>query len=265
MDKTLSVIEKLCSLWEYNIKMGRKYNTPLSIGFSDEQVELLTCVEHNLKGTGSISHGYDHDNQEETKFVSLVQPKKCVKCGSKMHFFTEKCICGSNDFKYVNDSRWGIDSNAHFEYKIPFYHLWVLYPDNYEYTCNKFYLKQYVIDSNNKAFNDILEVQMERGKTNNKNYLPYSSDFFISNPKEVSSFEILIDNLYGVVVTRQKVNDIIFDTKIINKLKRDRVLESSFLNIKDNYLYEELLPYINIKDKKTLHGKKRGKTTRRNQ
>ena len=144
MDKTLITIKNLTRTWFEKINLGKKYNTPISIGFSDDEFELLTCIEHNIKGTGSISHGYDHDNKDETKGTSLVQPKKCTNCGGKLHFFAEKCSCNSTDFEYISDSRWSIDSKAHFEYGIPLYHLWVLYPEKNSYDCNKFYLKQYL-------------------------------------------------------------------------------------------------------------------------
>lgn len=263
MDKTLTVIQKICSQWQFNLKLGREYNTPLSIGFSDGYFELLTCVEHELKGTGSISHGYDHNNHDETKGTSWVQPKKCNKCEAKIHFFTEKCICGSTDIKYVNDSRWGIDAKAHFEHKVNNYHLWILYPKTYSHNCKTFYLKQFVIDSNNNAFKDILKVQLERSDSKSKNFMPFSSDFYISNPKEVSSFTITFDDLFEVVVGRNKPEPILYNQEVINLISK--VLDLSFVNNKDTYLYEELLQYINIKEKKTSHGKERGTTKRRNQ
>jgi hypothetical protein len=266
MDETLNVIQRACSLWEYNLKLGRKYNTPLSIGFSDGYYELLTCVEHNIKGTGSISHGYDHDNHDETKGTSWVQPKKCNTCNAKIHFFSEKCICGSNDIKYINDSRWGIDAKAHFDHKVPNYHLWVLYPKTYSYDCNVFYLKQFIIKSeNNEVFNNILRVQLERSDSKHKNFLPFSSDFYASNPKEISSFTITFNDVFGVFVSRNNVNEIIYDNEVIKQMTRAKIIDMSFVNYKDTYLYEELYQFINVKDKPTTHGKERGTTSRRNQ
>jgi hypothetical protein len=263
MDKTLNVIEKACSLWQYNLKLGKTYNTPVSIGFSDGYYELLTCVEHDLKGTGSISHGYDHNNGAETKGTSWVQPKKCNDCGAKIHFFAENCICGSNNFKYINDSRWGIDANAHFVHKVPDYHLWVLYPETYTFKCKKFFLKQYIISSSNQAFNEILKVQLDKGNSNGKNFIPYSSDFYVSNPKEVSSFTIIFDDVFDIIVDREVTQTIVYNDEIIRQISP--MLDKSFIHNKDNYLYEELIPYINVRDKKTTHGKERGTTKRRNQ
>jgi hypothetical protein len=71
MDKTLNIIQQLCSQWPFKLTLGKTYNTPLSIGFADDETELLTCSENNIKGTGSISYGYDHNNHDETKGVCL--------------------------------------------------------------------------------------------------------------------------------------------------------------------------------------------------
>jgi hypothetical protein len=261
MDKTLNVLRQFCSEWQSNLKLGKTYNTPLSIGFEDARFELLTCVEHDIKGTGSISHGYDHNNHDETKGTSWIQPKKCDNCQGKVHFFSKTCACGSENFKYINDSRWGIDANAHFIYKVRMYHLWVLLPESYSHDCTVFKLKQYIIDGNNKPFNDILEVQLERSSSKGKNFLPFSSDFYASNPKEISSFTIVFDEIFGVDVTRNQTEEIVYTKDIVKKMMT--MMDLSFLNDKDTYHYDELLPYINVKNKKTSHGKLRGETKRR--
>lgn len=262
MDKTLNVLKEICSQWQYKLKLGKTYNNPLSIGFADEEFELLTCIEHDIKGTGSISHGYDHDNHDETKGACLIQPKKCNECESKVHFFSEKCLCGSVDFKYIKDSRWGIDAKAHFEYNVQNYHLWVLYPENYSHDCKVFKLKQYLIDGKNSAFNDTLRIQLERGSKNSKNFMPFGADFYVSNPKEISSFTITFDDIFGVIVNRNSVEEVLYTKEIIIKISK--MLNLSFVTDKDTYHYDELTPHINVTDKKTTHGKERGTTRRRN-
>jgi len=261
MDKTLNVLQQFCFQWQSKLKLGKTYNTPLSIGFADEEFELLTCTEHDIKGTGSISHGYDHDNHDETKGACLIQPKKCNGCGGKVHFFSEKCSCESVSFKYINDSRWGIDAKAHFDYEVKNYHLWVLYPESYSHDCKIFKLKQYIVDGKNIAFNDILKVQLERSSSKDKNFMPFGSDFYASSPKETSSFTITFDDIFDVVITRNEVEEIIYTKKIVNKILK--MIDLSFVNDKDTYHYEELLPYIEVRNKKTSHGKNRGITNRR--
>lgn len=262
MDKTLNVLQQFCSQWQSKLKLGKTYNTPLSIGFADEEFELLTCVEHDIKGTGSISHGYDHNNHDETKGACLIQPKRCKGCGNKVHFFSEKCSCGSVKFKYINDSRWGIDAKAHFDYNVQNYHLWVLYPECYTNDCKVFKLKQYLVDGKNKAFNDTLRIQLEKGASNSKNFMPFGADFYVSNPIETSSFTIIFDDIFDVVVTRNNVQETIYTKDIIDKISK--MLNLSFVIDKDTYHYQELLPYINVMEKKTTHGKERGTTKRRN-
>jgi len=261
MDKTVLTIRNLSATWVSKMILGNKYNTSVSIGFTDDEYELLTCIEHDLKGTGSISYGYDHDNGDETKGLSLVQPKKCECCGVKLHFFAEVCLCGSKNFKYISDSRWGIDSNAHFNHNIPFYHLWVFYPEKYSHDCKKFFLKQFIIDSNNIKFKEILNVQIEKGKNINKNFLPFSMDFYASNPKEQTSITILIDDLYGVLLERNEPQQILYNREILKKMSK--VLNKNFKINKDIYHYDEIYEFIDIKNKKTTHGKSRGNTTRR--
>ena len=119
------------------------------------------------------------------------------------------------------------------------------------------------IDSNNKIFQDILKIQLERSNSKGKNFMPFSSDFYASNPKEVSSFTIFFDEIFDVVVTRNENQELIYDEKILKIMSK--ILDSSFISEKSNYDYEELLPHINVNDKKTLHGKQRGVTNRRNQ
>jgi hypothetical protein len=107
-----------------------------------------------------------------------------------------------------------------------------------------------------------LKVQLEIGSTNSKNFIPFGTDFYISNPKETSSFTINFHEIYGVVVTRNEVEEIVYTKNIVKKMSK--VMDLSFINDKDTYHYEELLPYINVRNKKTKHGKERGITKRRN-
>jgi hypothetical protein len=261
MDKTLAVLNKFCSNWQEKIKLGKKYNSPLSLGFNDGEFELLSCVENNLMGTGSISHGYDHTNKDETKGTSWIQPKKCKKCESKLHFFSEKCSCDSSDMEYINDSRWGIDVVAHFKYQLQNYRLWFLYTDKFNFDCNTFYLNQFVINSDNINFQKILKVQESRSDSRYKNFLPNSSDFYACNPVEESSFKINFDEIHGTIVERLSTNQIIYTQEIIKKM--NKIIDLNLLPKKDTYQYEELLPHINIEGKKTSHGKNRGITNRR--
>ena len=263
MDKTLKTLEVFTSSWKYCLELGKELNTPLSIGFSDSQAETLTCLENDLKGTGSISHGNDHNDGSETKFANKVQPKDCLRCGKKVHFFLEICDCGSNLFKYHTDARWGLDTKAHFEYNVPGYHLWVLNPLKYNSSCKYFTLRQYYISSKNDSFSSILRGQFESPKSKSKNFMPYQLDFYSSNPIMKSNFGIEITD-DGVSVVRKSCDIIKYDSSILEIMK-DVIDNNAFQNTKDTYLYEEIEPYINVEKKKRSYGKDRGITTRRTQ
>lgn len=262
MDKTLKTLEAFTSSWKYNLELGKELNTSLSIGFSDSQVESLTCLENGLKGTGSISHGNDHNDGSETKFANKVQPKDCSRCGKKVHFFLDICDCGSNLFDYHTDARWGLDTKAHFEYKVPAYHLWVLAPVKYSSDCKNFTLHQYYINSENDSFNKILEGQFLSPKSKSKNFMPYQLDFYCSNPIMKSNFAIEITN-EGVSVVRKLCSTIEYNSYILEIMKK--VISNTFQNTKDTYLYEEIEPHLNVENKKRSYGKERGTTTRRKQ
>jgi hypothetical protein len=260
-DKTLQTLALLTNTWFNKLKLGRHYNATTSIGFGDEEYELLTCVENELKGCGSISHGYDHTDKSETKGTSWVQPKKCLNCHSKLHFFSEKCICGSDKFSYINDSRWGIDAEAHFRYKIPKYHLWHFFPEKYSFDCDRFKLEKYEVDSHNKHFDETLKSQIKFGKNKSKNFMPKGCDFYSANPKITASFTFELNEIYGISVIRNMIEEIIYDEKVVQTMKK--VLDDNFIITKNVYSYNELEPHINISNKKTTHGKSRGQTQRR--
>ena len=48
---------------------------------------------------------------------------------------------------------------AHFKYKVPNYHLWIVEAQEYNANNNIFFLTLYSISGNNRVFNDILKVQ----------------------------------------------------------------------------------------------------------
>lgn len=262
VDYTKEAIKQLTCSWPYKIERGVQKNTPLSATIAKEEWEHLTCEEHNLMGTGAGSHSNDHNNGDETKGVSQVQAKDCNSCHKKLHFFTNQCECGCSSFEYHSDSRWGIDTKAHFEYNVPKYHLWVLRPQTMEPNCKVFTIEEYIIDSQNKNFNEILKIQYESPKSKHKNLVPFSSDFYASNPVMSCKFTIELTKNKEVIVERNTIVDIVYDQKIIKKIKS--ILSKDFLNNKDNYRYDDIKDYINVRIKKTSHGKNRGKTKRRN-
>lgn len=269
-----------------DLKFAKHYNTPLTIVEVDRNYyECYSSMILNVKGTGSSSNGFDLADRGETKGTSWIQPKFCKSGGNyekgsmkkwmcknnpntetKIHFFAETCpLCNESEFKHVHDSRWGIDAKIHFIGDVPYYILWWLKPDEYNYKCRKFDLFCFIIKSDNMAFTKILEVQNMRGKEKMKNFVPSSADFYISNPKNLATFHIEINEDYSDV-------DVTFNTqkkfpysnkkilKIINKYLTVELNSPELSHIKT---YNDLLQFIDIEQKKTSHGKSNGERKRR--
>lgn len=270
--KNQEVIEYLrrcvVNTWNSRIELGLKYNLPIGVEIPQTDFEALSCAFFGIKGTGKSSGDYDHDNHDETKGANKIRPKNC-KCGRVCHFFQETCDCGSNEFKYSDDNektdvRWGIDTIAHFKYKIPNYHMWIVEAEEYNCDNRIFYLRLYTISGNNRMFNDILEVQ-NNSKSKHKNFIPYSKDFYASNPKMMAKYKIVLyENPEEIQITSEKVEKIYITKEMINNGRHiKKYLPKDFLPSKDTYLYDEIESSLNVNLFKTAHDKDRGKTTRR--
>jgi hypothetical protein len=254
--------------WLKRIEYGIKYNLPIGVDLNKTDYEALTCAYYDLEGTGKSSGDNDHNNGDETKGASKIKPKNC-KCGQVCHYFQESCKCGSTEFIYSDtenstDSRWGIDTAAHFRYKVPNYHMWILEAEKYEAKNKTFLLKLYSISSENEAFNEILKIQNE-SKSKHKNFLPYSKDFYASNPKYMACFKITLGDIEQEVnITSEETQEIVLTKKILTQSRGiKKYLPKTFVLNKDTYHYEEIKPLLNIRNHKTSHGKQRGETKRR--
>ena len=100
------------------IKVSLKYNH--SIDFNSGCLgERLNFVLHGSKGQPSNGGGgFDADDGSEAKAVFLAQPGKCNDCGSKVHYYSQQCTCGSTNITPKDDTRWGISCAAHFKYEM---------------------------------------------------------------------------------------------------------------------------------------------------
>jgi hypothetical protein len=265
-NKVIEFIKVITQSWPKKIQFGIELNLPIALDINKTDWEALSCLQYGIKGTGKNSGDNDHDNGDETKGANKIRAKSC-KCGKTSHWFSKVCVCGLEEFDYTDDNlktdvRWGIDTSAHFKYNVPKYHLWILEAANYDPSNRMFYLKSYTISNENRVFNDILKVQNESG-TKTKNFIPYSKDFYASNPKCDACYKIELDDSTGTVtVTSEKVDDIILSKQIIIK-KLKKYLPKSFNPNKDTYHYDEIEKFLNVYLYETTHGKPRGKTTRR--
>lgn len=262
------LMDAVTPTWLKRIEYGMKWDLPIGVDMNKTDYEALTCAYYDLKGTGKSSGDNDHNDGSETKGASKIRPKTC-KCGNVCHYFDEKCKCGLSEFTYSDDNnstdvRWGIDSVAHFKYKVPKYHFWILEAENYNAQNKTFYLKLYTILGDNRVFNDILQVQSE-SSSKHKNFIPYSKDFYASNPKYMACFKIILNEITGkILITSEVVEDLIITKKILVQNRGiKKYLPKYFVPQKDTYLYEEIEPLLNVRNYKTSHGKERGNTTRR--
>jgi hypothetical protein len=273
-DKTLWFLERIAQTWITNAIASLETNTYLTIGPKGPEFEVLSNYELNLKGTGASSCGFDHNDGSEDKGANLVQPKDCNSGGTnqkprcvvtgkleKVHPYSDKCPkCNRDYFLIHNDSRWGIDTNSHFKYDIKKYNCWVFYPEGHNPMSKTYYLELYRVDSSNPNFQKILEIQYKYGSKKNKNFLPFSSDFYASGPTMLSKFKIDYQNDY-FECQRLQTEEIVYDNKILNIL--DPYLVNSFVQVKNSYTYNEIKEFIDIEKKVTKHGKERGEISRR--
>ena len=254
--------------WKSRIEYGLEYNLPIGVEVGKTDFEALSCVFFGIKGTGKSSGDNDHNNGDETKGASKVRPKNCV-CGKICHYFQETCDCGSKEFTYSDDkvktdARWGIDTKAHFKYNVPNYHLWIVEAQEYNANNRIFFLTLYSISGDNKIFNDILKVQ-NQSSSKNKNFIPYSKDFYASNPKMMAKYKIVLPSeSEEVQITVEPIEQILITKEMMmNKQHIKKYLPESFFPSKDTYLYDEIEPILNVDLFKTAHGKDRGQTNRR--
>ena len=233
-EKIISHLNHICKEWLYYEKIGETQNRPVGIKIRDDDAELLTDYVFDVRGTGSKSHGYDHTDGTETKVINLFQPKFCRSGGKrnnkhlckaiddehKLHYKTSTCdLCGCSNFKDMEDSRAGIDSSAHFKSIgiIPRYVIWILFSEN-----NVVNLKGYIVDAKNKFLNEILEEQLKYGSKPTKNFMPYSIDWYFSNPLLFAQYKFdIINDVY-------EVKPIFFD--IENPISEKIYLRKNFIN-----------------------------------
>ena len=193
----------------------------------------------------------------EVKTCCHIQPKECKKCSKKAPYFQEMCVfCGKKEFKIIKDSRFGIDSKAHFDYEdlLTKYLLVYIDIDGDDRIC----LNVYVIDSKNKYFTNYLRNQKDNSnKSNTCNLVPHSYDFYASGPVPI------IEMKYDLNGVRQYENIDIFNKKPLDfNISCLNKKELEQLGINEG----QVVPYEFIKDTITIRNKKlnkpRGKTTR---
>jgi hypothetical protein len=191
--------------WPIRIKQSINSNLDGFVSESGFMGEFLASLITGKKGTASAGSGFDLSDgikADEAKLAVWVRSKKCKnkKCRKSFLFFdeVEKCSCGSTEFEYPSDSRWGIDSKAGIEYKeqLDKYILQVIKPVTDSSDCREFIYEAFLVDANNKYFVEYMYNQyVNSKKSNNCNLLPYSYDFYRAEPVKVISLKISLNEI----------------------------------------------------------------------
>ena len=147
--------------------------------------ERIAFIVKDTKGVNSNGGcAFDAQDGTEAKACFTGQTYKCPDCGAKNNYYASQCHkCGGENRKDPGDTRWGIDTKAHFQYfgQIPDYVVTHIEPTNQSPTNPTFRIRVYKISSDNKVFNEILSHQKSTG-SHHKNFMPFSQDFYMSNP-----------------------------------------------------------------------------------
>lgn len=271
--------------WPIRIKQSINSNLDGFVSESGFMGEFLASLITGKKGTASAGSGFDLSDgikADESKLAVLVRAAVCNKCGEKVLFFNENCSCGSTDFTYPGDSRWGIDSKAGIEYKeqLDKYILQVIKPVENSFDCKEFIYEAFLVDAKNKYFTEYLMNQyLNSAKSNNCNLLPYSYDFYRAEPVKVVSLKITlndfdsnIDCLYydlnntiseimPLDIVPVKYIKSILETKSIdfkNSFSKNKLIDLLKLNLNTNILTSDYFP-LKIKNL----NKNRGITSRK--
>jgi hypothetical protein len=247
-------------------KNGNKNLSKAFRGIGDFGEELATIINPNSFGSASkggcafdnfeINSSGDIISATEVKTCCHIQPKKCKKCSKKIPYYQKICsFCNGNEFSKINDSRFGIDAKAHFDYIELLKDYLLIYINDID---NIIKISVFVIKSSNIYFNNYIKNQLEKSeKSNTCNLLPFSYDFYSSGPIKIIDLEYdLIGNLLSEYIDRFNDMYLDFDTSCLTSIEKNKYC------IKD----EKTIPYKEIQNKLEIRNKKlnkeRGQTTR---
>jgi len=210
-EKFLSEIKEWSMSWLKDIEKSIDRNLTMFGTSIGERGEYLASLISGKSGTGSGGSGFDlsdGDSADESKFACLIQPKCCLTCkknnekNDRIIFFYNNCPkCGSTEFKYINDSRWGIDAKAGVQYKDKMENYWLqtLEPVEYNSNCRTFIYKCFKVSAHNENFSEYVLNQLENGSKDNCNLLPYSVDFYRFSPIKVVEVQIELNEKGNII------------------------------------------------------------------
>jgi hypothetical protein len=142
--------------------------------------------------------------------------------------------------------------------------LWIVEAQEYNANNNIFFLTLYSISGNNRVFNDILKVQNE-SRSKKKNFIPYSKDFYASNPSMLGKWKIVLPSeSEEVQITVEPLEKICITKEMMTDVRHiKKYLPKSFFPTKDTYLYDEIEHLLDVTLYEANMNKDRGTTKRR--
>jgi hypothetical protein len=180
--------------WFKRIRIFCKHNQGFN-GDAGTWGEVLGAVIKGVRCTGTTGgNAFDLSDKTEIKTIFLCQSQECNKCNNKVMYFLDKCpCCNSADLREGRaDSRAGISASSHVEHNIPMYLFTIvdLIDPQKGDDFYRFSVKTYKIDSKNSYFNKLCINQHEKSKSDTVNFLPFSYDFYRSNPERIFEAEV---------------------------------------------------------------------------
>ena len=263
-------MEKFTELLKHTFKDIAKeirYCLEWEQGFSFDTGKLgerILFIVRNTKGIASNGGcAFDAKNGDEAKLLFLGQTYLCPDCGLKNNYYSTECIsCGSTKRKDPNDTRWGIDAEAHFKYEgqIPCYIVTSVKPLNKDLDNLQYRLQTYKINSDNKFFNDMLKHQCDFGSKSHKNFMPFRRDFYMSSPIPLVDCIITCKNddvnvEYDLYEPDNQTHINVMPIDIFTKKEKSKLTE-----IDGQVLISEAVEIIGVKN--STHGKERGTLNR---
>ena len=290
MDKQKEIFEHFSDLWQLQLYIEfflNSFNVSNAFkGISSFGETLAASYNENFIGSGSGGLGHDLKNFKtgmviEVKTSCTFQSNKCKNknCNfkfSKLISFCPNPNCMSNDFKVMKDSRFGINAksllkdykNGVFE-KLCLFHIFDEDLNKKKRTI-KFIVNGFDISFNKHETDKItLNKRLEyfenqnflSSKSDNCNFLPNSYDFYLLKPKQVCSFEVIIN--YGNLHIKNIISELKFNNSLrvpINLI--EKLSWNDFISIKS---YDKNSETISVEDfssnfnfKKKKFNKERG-------
>lgn len=291
----LSTIQKIAKVWQLQLNLeytNKKSNTRLSFKDIGSFCELLAAnYNTDFVGCGSGGMGLDLMNYKTKKAVEVkscctIQNAICnnmvkdskgnfVKCGTRFNdLFNDACpVCGSKNFKKMDDSRFGINADEFLkQYKEGFFENFTmcyisLVNENKQKHTITIKLERFKTEFSDDKIRAIqlkyFQNQKELGKKDHCNLLPYSFDFYKLCPEKIDDFNININ--YNDLNTNPQIIKCEFEKNL--KVPLEKIPKKDIRDFTSLETYDQETKTADCKDftlhldyKKKNLGKERGDT-----